>query len=247
MTDEMNGLGRDVRDRIDAHLDEIDALLQAGGMSRSERKGITDDVEAQILEMLSARAGENPTLADTEAVLAELDPPEAYVDEENLKAAPPTSNRTPPAPTQPIKPRMSVTAIVGCVFAGLGVLLVTVIFLLVMSVAVRPGRSIVLGPMVPVLLLLSPPLLASTILGFVSISQIRHSAGCLYGLGVALFDAVLFPLLLLDVALFGAWCFILRFSVNYTVVLSVTVLTCIVVDWLLVRWAWRTVNKSAAV
>ena len=38
----------------------------------------------------------------------------------------------------------------------------------------------------------------ATILGAVSISQIRHSAGRLYGLGLALFDALLFPLLLLD-------------------------------------------------
>ena len=38
----------------------------------------------------------------------------------------------------------------------------------------------------------------ATILGAISISQIRHSAGRLYGLGLALFDALLFPLLLLD-------------------------------------------------
>ena len=35
----------------------------------------------------------------------------------------------------------------------------------------------------------------TTILGMVSIAHIHHSAGRLYGTGLALFDALLFPLL----------------------------------------------------
>jgi tRNA A-37 threonylcarbamoyl transferase component Bud32 len=38
----------------------------------------------------------------------------------------------------------------------------------------------------------------TTILGWISVSQIRHSAGKLYGLGLAVFDGLLFPLLALD-------------------------------------------------
>ena len=48
-------------------------------MTRSERRNINDDVESQILEMLTARGGgDDPSAAGLEAVLAELDPPEFY-------------------------------------------------------------------------------------------------------------------------------------------------------------------------
>ena len=40
--------------------------------------------------------------------------------------------------------------------------------------------------------------LATTILGWISVTQIRRSAGKLYGLGLAVFDGLLFPLLALD-------------------------------------------------
>jgi len=43
----------------------------------------------------------------------------------------------------------------------------------------------------------------TTILGWIAISQIRHSAGKIYGLGLAFFDGLLFPLLLLDGLLGG--------------------------------------------
>ena len=43
----------------------------------------------------------------------------------------------------------------------------------------------------------------TTILGFVAIGQIRRSAGKLYGLPLAVFDALLFPLLLLDGSILG--------------------------------------------
>ncbi|MDQ3441503.1 MAG: hypothetical protein M3478_14260, partial [Planctomycetota bacterium] len=38
----------------------------------------------------------------------------------------------------------------------------------------------------------------ATILGLIAISQIRQSAGRLYGMPLAIFDTLLFPLLLLD-------------------------------------------------
>ena len=66
------------RQRIDRHLDAVDQALQAGGVGRGERRQIADDLQNQILEMLAARAGKTPKLADIEAILTELDPPEAY-------------------------------------------------------------------------------------------------------------------------------------------------------------------------
>lgn len=63
---------------IDEHLDAVDRALHGEQMSRSERRLITDDVENQIRDMLADRCEVKPTTADVKAVLAELDPPEAY-------------------------------------------------------------------------------------------------------------------------------------------------------------------------
>ncbi|MDY7011389.1 MAG: hypothetical protein SVV80_11665 [Planctomycetota bacterium] len=305
MMDETNELNRDVRGRIDAHLDAIDAALSAAGMSRSERRSITDDVEAQVLEMLSSRAGPSPTLADTEAVLAELDPAEAYAREDF--APPPLS--APPAP-MPVPPRsrFSRTAILGAIWAGLFFAILVPAAALwsyrstrvssrsrlvaahaqsrrsveikekrpesaitqpsaispagatyVQTSAAKPAGarpvkrglriSIFFGLILflPAILILGAPV-GTTILGLVAISQIRRSAGRLYGLGLALFDAIVFPLLLLDVAIFGLWFVVLQNrvigrSLALWVILVIAVVTCLIVDFLLVRCAWRSIKK----
>lgn len=58
--------------------------------------------------------------------------------------------------------------------------------------------------------LLAP--LATTILGFIAISQIRRSDGRLVGLGLAFFDTILFPFLFFDILIFGACWFALQDS-----------------------------------
>ena len=105
----------------------------------------------------------------------------------------------------------------------------------------------------------------TTILGAVALAQIRHSAGRLYGLALALFDTVLFPLLLLDGLIGWLWWFVsdlirqalianaageqlsaatMTFIANQTqIVVWVTILTSLLVDFLIVRWAWRAANK----
>jgi hypothetical protein len=74
----VNTLSAEVQSRIDAHLDAVERQLQAAGAERSKRRGIVDDLETQILDMLSATNLEAPTSADVDEVLARLDPPEAY-------------------------------------------------------------------------------------------------------------------------------------------------------------------------
>lgn len=68
----------DVQQRIDQYLDAIDRTLAGEGLSRTERRHVTDDVENQVRDMLAERAGGAATVADIDAVLAELDAPEAY-------------------------------------------------------------------------------------------------------------------------------------------------------------------------
>jgi serine/threonine protein kinase len=97
----------------------------------------------------------------------------------------------------------------------------------------------------------------TTILGWIAIGQIRRSAGKLWGLGLALFDALLFPLLALDVLInflgagaYQIWAAFARGTPQAKyhdgVLLidgGVVILVSIVVDVLIVRPAWRAVTK----
>jgi len=78
---------------------------------------------------------------------------------------------------------------------------------------------------VPLLLLGFSSVFGTTILGFVSISHIRNSAGRLYGMGLALFDALLFPLLALDVAIIVGSLFLSQVSPVQGVLIGLLPLT----------------------
>lgn len=111
----------------------------------------------------------------------------------------------------------------------------------------------------------------TTILGWIAASQIRRSAGKIYGLGLAVFDGLLFPLLLLNG--FFAWVLFrvvrsfVEFHSNFSnlnnsqvhppfgtllanflsqnneLVLLIAVLGAIVVDFLIIRRVWRAVKQ----
>ncbi len=74
----VNTLSAEVQSRIDTHLDAVEKQLAAAGLERTKRRGIVDDLETQILDMLAARSADSPTVTDVDAVLAGLDPPSAY-------------------------------------------------------------------------------------------------------------------------------------------------------------------------
>ena len=116
-----------------------------------------------------------------------------------------------------------------------------------------PGVSIVgLMLIVPFLLLGFSSVFGTTILGFVAISHIRHSAGRLYGMGLALFDALLYPLLVLDAVIIACGWFVFRipavlllpgvFRLAFTVLLTGVI--CIIIDFFIIRLAWRKANKG---
>lgn len=98
---------------------------------------------------------------------------------------------------------------------------------------------------------------ATTILGMISISQIRHSAGKLHGLGLAVADTLLFPLL----ALLGLCCWLVTFLNEMCFHMKVysyscynflrqteSVLVIAFVIWAILAWfcsrlVWRAANK----
>jgi hypothetical protein len=84
---------------IDGRLDTIDRML-LGRVARSERMAIVRDVESQVHELLAERETDELTREDVLAVLARLDPPEAYLPEDFAGDQPPTVRQpvTQPAP-----------------------------------------------------------------------------------------------------------------------------------------------------
>jgi hypothetical protein len=74
-------LPRHLQRLIDARLDTIDRML-LGRLPRAERLAVVREVEGQIYELLGERPGNELDREDVLAVLAQLDPPEAYVPEE---------------------------------------------------------------------------------------------------------------------------------------------------------------------
>jgi hypothetical protein len=66
---------------IDSRLDTIDRML-LGRLPRQDRLAIVTEAESQIYELLHASDSDELTREDVLAVLARLDPPEAYIPDE---------------------------------------------------------------------------------------------------------------------------------------------------------------------
>jgi hypothetical protein len=202
----------DVRTRIDRHLDAVETQLNAASIPRRQRRAITDDLETQILDMLAAVPKHPPTVADVESVLAQLDPPEAYKEETErpvLQPALATSHAVTGA-------RLNQHAKWGAVCLGFGVVGQLLLFEgAIATDAILSGRfrsPLPLGHALEsqwVLILFALPAaittavaaivcpLVATWWGWVATSRIRRSAGSEYGLGLAVLEAVFYPLLVI--------------------------------------------------
>lgn len=217
MTDARMDLPPEVRVHVDVYLDAVRAAQSSAGLPGDEAAGIRDDLRAQIHDMLAARAaGRTPTVEDAEAVFAQLEPPEAYGPAgEGGAGAPPRVQVPPPVasapaaaaappPAGPPKPKFSRTALLGLLgflpIFGFCVLAVPLLYLGLHVLHVKPD-----GPMAlksePTLMALCvgiiplAGMLWTTICGIAAIVQIRRAAGQITGLWLAVFDAVVFPIL----------------------------------------------------
>jgi tRNA A-37 threonylcarbamoyl transferase component Bud32 len=99
--------------------------------------------------------------------------------------------------------------------------------------------------------------IGTTILGWISVTQIRRSAGKLHGMWLAVFDGLLFPLLALDALIVsidlsgrkhivgpGLTPGVTMVDLNIPGSVAVLLLALIiVVDFLIIRAVWRAVNK----
>ena len=81
-TDQRIYLSESLQCLIDSRLDTIERML-LGRVARAERLAIVREVESQIHELLSERETDELSREDVLSVLARLDPPEAYLPEED--------------------------------------------------------------------------------------------------------------------------------------------------------------------
>lgn len=171
-------------------------------------------------------------------------------------------NRPAPAPGAIREPHFSRTAIVGAAWAPFFVVAALSFFMLQSRVVVtaevaapppsqawwQMGLAIALLP-----LGLTAPF-GTTILGGIAISQIRHSRGRLYGLGLAVFDVLLFPLLVVCGLITAGWIFAAHHLADPLVpIIGRTQLkailplliaaSCVAVIWFGIRWVWRAAHR----
>jgi hypothetical protein len=111
-----------LRQLIDARLDNIERALMTQAMSRGDRQQILAAIEEQIFEMLDGNSKEEPTRDDVLAVLAKLDPPEAYLEPMENQAVEPQQRRTldrsapfTSEPTPPVKSDWNMLAVIALV------------------------------------------------------------------------------------------------------------------------------------
>ena len=97
----------------------------------------------------------------------------------------------------------------------------------------------------------------TTILGWVAVYQIRHSAGRLYGMWLAVFDGLLFPLLALDTGVMWCWARLgeaywrswferepsLAWADYVTAMVALGIAGILILDFFIVRRVWRAVNR----
>lgn len=102
-TAEMSATMNAARMLIDARLDAIDRAL-LGRVSRAERLDVVGEVESRIDELLRERLGPGtePSREDVLAVLARLDPPEAYLEDRDEAAPTPRERASAALPGRPV-------------------------------------------------------------------------------------------------------------------------------------------------
>jgi hypothetical protein len=177
---------------IDERLDTIDRVLLMAGVARDERRTTVAEVESQIHEMLAQSAPAGPQRGDVLAVLARLDPPEAYVPEDGQAMAlnRTTAHRRSAGTWQP---QTSVALPVGSTVAGAmgGLALVGVI---VGALAESMEIMLLCGV---VSLFLG---LVATIGGVASLFKLRDAQHPQLMLPLAVFSILFLPLVLLNLA-----------------------------------------------
>ncbi len=166
-----------------------------------------------------------------------------------------------------VEPRFSRTAIVGAIFVVVAILSLgsswfvgglsdAGLYEIYDNMTIHELMSVILASVGALCLLLA------TILGWIAISQIRQSSGKIYGMGLAVFDGLFFPLLVLDGSIVIGTMFTVHTLVinsfrnshsgwpthawtDYWWILLLALLAIIFSNLLIIWLVWRAANKPA--
>lgn len=257
--DNVRNLDERMQRHLDDYLQSVSQVLARSGMDRSQIQSVLEDIEIQAIEMLRDRAGDSPTEADMRATIAGLADPESFA-----QATEATSGDR-LVPDEALTPRrISRLAILGICWAPFFFILKNIFQFIDFLI---PGSTPTEPALLPVLLFwtfltlgLTAPF-ATTILGWVAVSQIENSAGRLSGLGLAVAGGLLYPLLFLDVITFGLtlllsrgvfsffwWSWPQTMSRHHDLVsLFLTLITVGVILWIdyaVIKWVWKRVGSG---
>ncbi len=129
-------LSESLQTLIDSRLDTIDRML-LGRLSRQDRLAIVREVESQIHELLQERTTDELTRDDVLAVLARLDPPEAYIPDEIESHDAPTRLRstfqTMPLPRRSTRRTALTSGLLGVVALTLVVIVYPALYMIALT------------------------------------------------------------------------------------------------------------------
>jgi hypothetical protein len=216
-------------ERINQYLAAVASHLSS--LSEDEKEEILNSVRAHIDNELQIRSQDQPTLEDVEEVLLDMDPPASYMGSTSPLSADKSPDR-----------RISRLAIIG-------VLLLPVLFIILIFVTLN-SSTIFTSPSNLQILLRFTILLtavitsfASIALGFTSISQIRNSNGSIYGLPLAVFVSLFYPIIVLDVILIIIGWTLLGDVEGWGFLPVIWLFFVFAIDYLIVRSTWRAANR----
>jgi hypothetical protein len=147
------------------------------------------------------------------------------------------SNDTPP------ERRISRLAIIGALLIPFGFFTVLLFFPLSRSTTpISPStwQTLLRFTLLP-LSIIAP--IASTALGFISISKIRNSNGTIYGLPLAVFVSLFYPIIVLDLILIIIGWTLLGDIQGWSFLPVIWLFFVFAIDYLIVRSTWRAVNR----
>ena len=218
-------------DQINQYLNAVHRNL--GFLSRVEQDEILENLRAHIYSELENRGSDPPTPEDVESVLNDMDPPESYADT-------PVDFTT----DTPKEKRTSRRAIISAILLPFGFFLLLLVIPLSTSTSSTPvsmWQTILRFTLLP-LSILAP--FASTALGLLGISEIRNSKGGIYGMPLAVFVSLFYPILVLDLLLFIIGWSLLSNIEGWDFIPLAWLTLVLVIDYFIIRTTWRAANRE---